>query len=82
MGMDGNCFLRTISKEILGTECHHSEIRQLICNSMQSRPVTFSSWFNEKSFIGHITSIHQDKVSAEEVELETKYSCKPNIYVS
>ena len=31
MGTDGNCFFRTISKEMLGTECHHSEIRRLIC---------------------------------------------------
>ena len=44
MGMNGNCFFRIISKEILGTECHHSEIHQLICNFMESHPVTFSSW--------------------------------------
>ena len=69
MGMDGNCFFRTISKEILGTECHHSEIRQLICNFVESHPVTFSSWFYGTNFIDHITSMPQDKVWAEAVEL-------------
>ena len=69
MGMDGNCFFRTISKEILGTECHHSVIRQLICHFMESHPVTFSSWFYGDNFTDHIQTMRQDKVWAEEVEL-------------
>ena len=69
MGMDGNCFFRAISKETLGTEYHHSEIRHLICNFMESHPLTFSSWFYGNDFIDHITTMRQDKVWAEEVEL-------------
>ena len=69
MGMDGNCFFRAISKETLGTECHHSEIRRLICNFMESHPLTFSSWFYGNDFIDHIRTMRQDRVWAEEVEL-------------
>lgn len=35
---DGNCFFRSVSKELFGTQCYHLEVRKLICEFEEQNP--------------------------------------------
>jgi hypothetical protein len=75
---DGNCFFRAISKQILGSENYHEEIRKLICDFMQNHPETFRSYTtdwpsptHEKK--GHETAKQQSKRKQAKFEAYVAY---------
>jgi hypothetical protein len=57
---DGNCFFRSISKQVLGTQDYHENIRDAICNFMAARPNTFANWIADWSMQNTKKDQHND----------------------
>lgn len=49
---DGNCFFRSISKELLGTQTHHTTIRRLLIQFIEHNGAHFSEVFGQP-FLRH-----------------------------
>ena len=68
---DGNCFFRSISKEILGTEKYHSKVRKRLCDFISDHRNTFQNWTEggAAGFTRHVQNMRKARVWATEVEI-------------
>lgn len=70
---DGNCMFRAVSKELLGTDRHHFEVRSLVVKFMESNPNYFSDIlanYQSRSLKAHTLQIKTDHVWGTAVELQ------------
>ena len=69
---DGNCMFRAVSKELLGTDRYHSQVRTLAVEFMATNPNYFSAVlakYQSQSLKEHILHIKVDHVWGTAVEL-------------
>lgn len=67
---DGNCFFRSLSKEVFGTERFHKWIRNQIVDYMKQRPTLFSLFIDGTETIDeHLEKMRSDKVWATTAEI-------------
>lgn len=70
---DGNCMFRAVSKELLGTDRYHFEVRTLVVEFMGTNPSYFSKVlanYQSQSLKDHILQIKADHVWGTATELQ------------
>ena len=73
---DGNCFFRSISYLLLGSEAKHDVVRNAVCNYI----IQPENWYKLKSYIdGGITS-HEDYVRKSEMHVWGKWATHVELF--
>ena len=67
---DGNCFFRTISKELFGTEKFHPGLRQILVAFVIHNPSLFQALDFTNNFKKHCNKMSRNGVYATQVELQ------------
>ena len=67
---DGNCFFRTISKELFGTEKFHPGLRQILVAFVTHNPSLFQALDFTNNFKKHCNKMSRNGIYATQVELQ------------
>ena len=74
---DGNCMFRAVSKELLGTDRHHYQVRTLVVEFIAANPKGYSpiiANYHSLSLKEHILRMKVDRVWGTAVELQAMAS--------
>ena len=67
---DGNCHFRSISKELLGREQHHTTLRNVLVDFIEHNPNLFKFLLFEESIEDHCKHMHEWGTWGSQMELQ------------